>query len=122
MNIDQLKAAAMKAIARPYSDELSDFNFEASPEVILALIQKLEEATKWTPVEQELPPFGERVLAYSPANKHQGKRYFVTSLHVYSGKKDMIWLDEDINQWATHWRPLPASPGEDAKAIRNEEK
>lgn len=66
--------------------------------------------TAWIDVKQELPPFGERVLAYSPANKHQGSRYFVTSLHVYSGKKDMIWLDEDINEYATHWQYLSEAP------------
>lgn len=86
---------------------------KAIDEIVASLRASVGE--RWIDVKQELPPFGERVLAYSPANEHQGSRYFVTSLHVYSGKKDMIWLDEDINEWATHWKRIvaPTLPGEE---------
>lgn len=130
MNIDQLKAAAQagKRAETDYGQSFIRRNCDAAlfqdtftPKVILSLIQKLEEATKWTPASESSPPVDEIVRVYGMAGwaVHNGTIWL--GMDSSGNKRPMKWTPE---YWmmAQKLPPLPASPEEDAKAARNEEK
>jgi len=86
---------------------------------LVDVVQKLGEMPGWKKVEDGLPPKGEEVIAFSPAQERWliGDRYFVTSVCNYYGKREMVWFDHDINMWATHWMYRPAAPSDSTPTL-----
>lgn len=66
----------------------------------------------WISIKDRLPAIGVKVLTFTPPQERWGhvSRYFCTSIVKYEGKRDFTWFDCDINQWITHWQPLPDEP------------
>lgn len=60
-----------------------------------------QQIPQWIPVEERLPPDGERVLGYD------GVRVF--EAEVFEGQ--WLWVSNKAHGWiVTHWMPLPEPP------------
>lgn len=96
-----------------------EFIAAASPDVILDLIQKLEEAPKWVSCSQKMPEENSDILYV--VTTRGCLPYVVRGQRTYDGN-DWWWCDEDGEfdeagndpgfSTVMHWMPVPAPPNE----------
>lgn len=60
----------------------------------------------WISIEEKLPPEGERVIV-SITDETGDTSYDYTSVGWYSGQGYKFVVDNEYNNWVTHWMPRP---------------
>ena len=86
--------------------EVGNIEQNCTMDWICKTVRNFPAASPWHRVEDELPKFGEYVLAW----EIQG----FAVVDKYVGIGDGRWDLENVGAIYTHWMPLPESPKEDA--------
>jgi len=109
-NIDRLRTGAIQ-VEPPFDNE----DVLAEIEALETDYRRLQDATRWIPVEERLPTPATHVLVIVRVTRPEGQYYYwqdgyLDMCGAWRSAGDCRYLEQHSSYRVTHWRPAPELP------------